>query len=326
MSGPEWTTPGIVNEFLRYLRMQKGYSEHTIRAYAADLEHMLQYAFPESSARVQDHLAHLDVRDMRAYLAHLLSSGYARSTVNRKLAALRSFWRYLVEAGCVEDNVLEYLSSPKMPQRLPRFFYRDQVEDILDGPDEGTPEGLRDRCILEMLYGTGMRVSELVALNTDSVALTDGVLRVYGKGNRERIVPVGTYARSALDRYLSRGRPELASRNSAGAGAALYLNHRGGRLTDRGVRWLVTKHVTGSGRRGSPHTFRHSFATHLLDGGADLRSVQMMLGHSSLSTTGIYTHVSMAQMRRVYDRSHPRSRERRMCDDEGHDDSGSDRR
>jgi len=326
MDGREWTTPGIVEDFLRYLRMQKGHSEHTIRAYAADLKHMLQHAFPNSSARVADEVAHLDVRDMRAYLAHLLSSGYARSTVNRKLAALRSFWRYLVGTGCVEDNVLEYLSSPKMPKRLPRFFYRDQVEEILHGPDDSTPEGLRDRCILEMLYATGMRVSELVALTTDSVDLADGVFRVYGKGGRERIVPVGTHARSALDRYLSGGRPELARRNPAGAGPGLYLNHRGGRLTDRGVRWLVNKHVTGSGRRGSPHTFRHSFATHLLDGGADLRSVQMMLGHSSLSTTGIYTHVSTAHMRRVYDRFHPRSRERRMCDDEGHDDCGSDRR
>jgi integrase/recombinase XerC len=302
---------GVVTGFLRHLEMQKGYSPHTIRSYRGDLRYMLAFFLSRKPDAQVEELARLDVRDMRSYLSHLLSTGYARSTINRKLAAMRSFWRYLVDEGLAEDNVLSYLASPKMPSRLPRFFYRDQVERILEAPAEDTPEGLRDRAILEMLYATGIRVSELVALNAGSVEDSGERVRVYGKGGRERLVPVGEYARRSLEQYLESGRPQLAQRNPRDAGTALFLNHRGTRLTSRGVRWLVKKHVVNSGSRGSPHTFRHSFATHLLDGGADLRSVQMMLGHANLSTTGIYTHVSTALVRRVYDESHPRSQRER---------------
>ncbi len=299
---------GVVAGFLRQLDVQRGYSPHTIRSYGTDLRHMLAFFFSWKEDPAPEELGRLDVRDMRSYLSHLLSVGYARSTVNRKLAAMRSFWTYLVDEGLAEDNVLSYLSSPKMPSRLPRFFYRDQVEKILEQPAADTPEGLRDRAIMEMLYATGIRVTELVTLDMDSVEDAGDRVRVYGKGRRQRLVPVGEYAQRALEQYLERGRPQLAEKNPEDPGSALYLNHRGARLTSRGVRWLVKKHVGALGVRGSPHTFRHSFATHLLDGGADLRSVQMMLGHADLSTTGIYTHVSTALMRRVYDDTHPRSR------------------
>ena len=299
---------GVIGGFLRRLEEERGYSPHTIRSYRTDLGHMLAYFFSWKTDPREEELARLDVRDMRAYLSHLLSEGYARSTVNRKLAAMRSFWTYLVDEGYAEDNVLLYLASPKMPSRLPRFFYRDEVDGLLERPDCSTPEGLRDRAILEMLYATGVRVTELVSLDTDSMEDAGERIRVYGKGRRERLVPVGEYARRALEYYLAEGRPVLAERHPADPGRALYLNHRGGRLTSRGVRWLVNKYM---GTRGSPHTFRHTFATHLLDGGADLRSVQMMLGHANLSTTGIYTHVSTALVRRVYDESHPRAQKRR---------------
>ncbi len=311
-----------VSSYLRYLRQQMGYSEHTIRGYAADLYGMLEYFFPEEGEAATLSLVDLDVRDMRRYLAYLLSGGYARSTIARKLASMRSFWRHLAREGAVVDNVLSYLSSPKIPRRLPGFFYREQVEDILTAPPGDTPEGIRDRCIMETLYSTGMRVGELVQLNVTSVEEREGIVRVQGKGGRERIIPVGEHALRALQRYLQEGRPVLASRNASGAGRGLYLNHRGARLTDRGVRWLVRKHLAASGASGSPHTFRHSFATHLLDGGADLRSVQMMLGHANLSTTGIYTHVSRATVRRVYDRYHPRSRDQGGVEFAGDDHSG----
>ncbi len=312
-----------VSAYLRYLRRQLGYSEHTVRGYAADLEGMIEYFFPAEDGSERS-LADLDVRDMRGYLAYLLSQGYARTTISRKLASMRSFWRHLADEGAVMDNVLSYLSSPKIPRRLPRFFYREQIEDVLSAPPGDTPEGIRDRCILEVLYSTGMRVAELVQMNITSVDADEGMVRIYGKGGRERIVPVGGHALRALKHYLREGRPILASRCKSGAGRALYLNHRGVRLTDRGVRWLVNKHVVKAGASGSPHTFRHSFATHLLDGGADLRSVQMMLGHSNLSTTGIYTHVSRATVRRVYDEFHPRSRGEGGVGVEGDDHSGCD--
>lgn len=299
---------GVVGGFLHRLEVERGYSPHTIRSYRTDLRHMLAYFFSWKTDPREEELGRLDVRDMRAYLSHLLSAGYARSTVNRKLAAMRSFWTYLVDEGFAEDNVLLYLASPKMPSRLPRFLYRDEVDKILKQPDCSEPEGLRDWAILEMLYATGVRVTELVSLDTDSMEDAGERIRVYGKGGRERLVPVGEYARRSLEYYLEKGRPQLAQRNPSDPGRALYLNHRGARLTSRGVRWLVNKYM---GASGSPHTFRHTFATHLLDGGADLRSVQMMLGHANLSTTGIYTHVSTALVRRVYDESHPRSQKRR---------------
>ncbi len=302
----------LLEAFVQHIKMQRDYSDHTVRAYSADLKQALQYLCAASGDEMQSlrgaDLAQYSLADMRSYLARLLSDGYRRSSVNRKLAALRSFWRFLVRADLMSDSVLDYLSSPKMPSRLPRLFYREEVEAILRRPSADSPLGLRDRCILEMLYGTGMRVAELVGMDMGSVSSSEGTVRVMGKGGRERIIPLGSHALKAVDRYLQEGRSQLLSSNpSPEERSALFLNHRGGRLTARGVRWIVNKHVRSTGSAGSPHTFRHSFATHLLDGGADLRSVQMMLGHSELSTTQIYTHVSQARIRQVYESAHPRA-------------------
>ncbi len=295
--------------FAEHLRWGRGYSEHTVRGYTSDIRVLLD--FFASSWRQLDagDLAQLDARDFRSYLAHLLASGYERRTIARKLAAARAFWHYMEEAGLVDDNPVDSLSTPRQPGRLPKFFYRDQVEHILETPSGDTPEGLRDRSIMELLYATGLRVSELTSLNVADTGSNPQSLLVLGKGRRERVMPVGRYAREALATYLERGRPVLANRSRAGTPEALYLNHRGGPLTPRGVRWLVAKHARAAGVGGSPHTFRHSFATHLLDGGADLRSVQMLLGHANLSTTGVYTHVSQARLRRVYEDAHPRARD-----------------
>ena len=295
--------------FIEYLRWGRGYSEHTVRGYASDVRALLDFFATAWRPLESGDLAQLDARDFRSYLAHLLASGYERRSIARKLAAARAFWRYLEEAGLVDDNPVDYISTPRQPGRLPKFFYRDQVEHILETPPADTPEGLRDRSIMELLYATGLRVSELTSLHvTDTDSNLESLL-VMGKGRRERVMPVGRYARKALTAYLHRGRPALVDRSRTGASEALYLNHRGGPLTPRGVRWLIEKHCRAAGVSGSPHTFRHSFATHLLDGGADLRSVQMLLGHANLSTTGVYTHVSQARLRRVYEDAHPRARD-----------------
>ncbi|MFO7941826.1 MAG: tyrosine recombinase [Bacillota bacterium] len=299
----------LLGEFREHLRWGLGYSDHTVRAYSADVRDLLDYFARRWRRLDRDELALLDVRDFRAYLSHLIASGYERRTVARKLAAARSFWRYLRDIDMAEDSPAEYLSTPRQPERLPGFFYRDQVEHLLEAPSRETPEGIRDRCIMELLYATGMRVSELVSLDLDSADPRRSSLKIIGKGRRERLVPLGSYARDALRGYLKNGRPILAARSGRDEGI-LLLNHRGAPLTDRGVRWIVNKYTVESGVSGSPHTFRHSFATHLLDGGADLRSVQMLLGHANLSTTGVYTHVSRERLRRVYLKAHPRANRR----------------
>ena len=307
----ESTLPEILDSFCQVIQMQKGYSKHTVRAYRRDLEQALEFLFTGLTSDWErmssEPLNRFTLTDMRAYLSHLLSD-YKRSSINRKLAALRSFWRFLLEHELIDDSVLEYLSSPKMPSRLPKLFYREQVEEILKNPSDDSALGLRDRCMLEVLYGTGIRVEELVSLDLDSLQLHGGIIKAWGKGSKERLIPLGSHANKAVKNYLKAGRPELLNQQPGQQDdGALFLNHRGKRLTTRGVRWIVDKHVSSAGLKGSPHTFRHSFATHLLDGGADLRSVQMMLGHAELSTTQIYTHVSQARLRQVYESAHPRA-------------------
>ncbi len=301
----------LLQGFSEYLQWERGYSAHTIRAYTSDVDRLLRFFSAGWRALTRDDLASLDSRDFRSYLSHLLASGYGRRTIARRLASAGTFWRYLERTDLVPDNPVAYLSTPRQPTRLPRFFYRDQVEQLLAAPDPDKPEGLRDRAMLEVLYATGLRVGELVRLNHGDVREGDDLLRVTGKGNKERMVPVGRYARRALRAYLDAGWPVLAGRaTDGGTRDALFLNHRGGRLTDRGVRYTVQKHIQKATIDGSPHTLRHSFATHLLDGGADLRSVQMLLGHAKLSTTGVYTHVSQGRLKRVYQDAHPRARSR----------------
>ncbi|OFX14737.1 MAG: hypothetical protein A2V59_01630 [Armatimonadetes bacterium RBG_19FT_COMBO_69_19] len=286
--------------FLRSLEGERGVSPHTLLAYRRDVRQFVRFlrerevtAWPGVTTPIA-----------RAYVAHL-DRRYARSAVARQLSALRTLFRYLYREGRVSRNPFTLTSAPKQHRRLPKVLTREEIAAVLGAPDTATPLGLRDRALLEVLYATGLRVGELVSLQRREITPSDE-LRVLGKGRRERVVLMGTPAQEALRQYLAEGRPKLVRGRDTGM---LFLNARGGRLTDRGVRLVVDRHIraAAAGRRISPHVLRHTFATHLLDGGADLRTVQELLGHVNLSTTQIYTHVSRDWLKRVYDRAHPRA-------------------
>lgn len=291
-----------MDAFLDYLRLEKNASSHTVESYCRDLRHFCDFLRREGASTVAD-ATYLTVR---SYLASLQRDNYARRSISRKLSALRAFYKYLLREEWIEASPFHTVRTPKLDRKLPRFLYVEEMEELLRLPDASTPLGLRDQAILETLYASGMRVSELVGLNTDSVDLKLGVALVFGKGARERYVPLGEHAVRALEHYMDKSRPQLAGGAET---KALFLNARGGRLTDRSVRRVVDKYVAQlSGmKKISPHTFRHSFATHLLEAGADLRTVQELLGHVNLSTTQIYTHMSKDHLQSIYNRAHPRA-------------------
>ncbi len=245
---------------------------------------------------------------LREYLTYLMRQEYSRKTIARKLSGLRSFYRFLLREKVVEKNPVKEISTPKMPKLLPKYLYQEEMSVLLKQPDVTTPLGIRDRAILEMLYASGTRVSELVGLTVESLDLDIGVALVFGKGSKERYVPIGKEAISSLQHYLQEARPKLIMKSNK-EHPTLFLNARGGPLTDRSVRRVIDKYLSSASvsLKASPHTFRHSFATHLLDGGADLRAVQELLGHRNISTTQIYTHVSKERLRETYNQSHPRA-------------------
>ena len=287
-----------VNGFLKYMRVQRGSSEHTLRAYEGDLVRYFEFLDDEEPD---------DAVVIRAFLAYELSGGAARSTVTRRLATLRSFFSYLYREGIIKANPAKLVPSPKVPKRLPRFLSIDETFDLLKQAGEQGQHTARDRAILELAYSSGLRVSELEGLDIGSVDMDEGRVRVMGKGGKERIVPVGSKALKALQEYLE-------GRGASGAldkDKPMFLNRRGGRLSDRGIRRVVKKYAAlmSLGPDVSPHTLRHTFATHLLHGGADLRVIQELLGHASLSTTQKYTHLDIAQLMEVYDKAHPLSKE-----------------
>jgi integrase/recombinase XerC len=292
-----------IPRFRAYLEAESA-SANTLRAYTRDLEAFRTFICERlgRDARVGE----VDLDLMRLYLARR-SKIRERSTVARELTSLKSFWRFLVREGVISHNAALEIPAPKLRQSLPRVLSMDEVVALLGTPDPRTGLGLRNRAILELLYSSGLRVSELVGLNLPDVRWDLGVVRVIGKGNKERIVPVGDPAMAAIQAYLQR-RAELLGLTTASD--ALFLNPRGGRLTARSVARMLDRYIVRcSLRRGvSPHSLRHTFATHLLDEGADLRSIQEMLGHQSLSTTQRYTHVSVGRLMEVYDRAHPRAR------------------
>jgi len=284
--------------FLRHLSLEKDASPHTLRSYRTDLREFTQYAGGGDPATW---LGDVDTRTIRGYLAHLHARGLDATTIARKLAALRSWFRFLVRRGVLERNVAREVRGPRPPRKLVSFLPIDEAMSLMDAK---APEGAgraRDAAVLEFLYATGLRVSELAGLDLDDLDRSQQTVRVLGKGRKERIVPYGGRAASALGAYLQ-GR-------GAGAGP-LFSNRRGGRLTVRSLHTIVRRSAARSGitRRVSPHTLRHTFATHLLDAGADLRMIQELLGHSRLSTTQRYTHVGADQLMRVYDAAHPRAR------------------
>ncbi len=285
---------------LSRLGRAKGYSAHTLAAYGGDIRQFLEYLGRGGQAA-----GDADHQDIRRYLAYLQTMGFAKRTLARKLSATRGFFAYLEESGDVAANPAKLVGSPKIERRLPRILTPEVIDDLIASPDESTPLGQRDRALIEVLYGAGLRVAELVSLDLDSVDWPRGEVRVMGKGGKERILPLYAVALDALDGYSTRARPALAKTEER----ALFLNARGGRLTARGVRLVLDKHVrrVGLERGVHPHVLRHCFATHLLDNGADLRTVQELLGHVDLSSTQVYTHVSRSRLRQVYLKSHPRA-------------------
>lgn len=283
-------------EFLRYLDLQRGASRHTLRGYATDLAEFRAFLFRE---RLGD-LVDADARAIRAWLAWLHDRKLAKSSIARKLATVRSCLRYLARLGLVEFNAARQVRSPRLPKRLPSFLPKDESKGLLDALAERSEAGLRDHALLELLYATGLRVAECCGLDLDDVDRRRGAVRVMGKGGKERVVPAGDTALEALDAWLSvRGE---------GRGA-LFTNLRGGRLGTRSVHRIVKRRARAAGidRRVTPHTLRHTFATHMLGEGADLRLIQELLGHSRLSTTQRYTHVSPEHLMKVYDSAHPRA-------------------
>ena len=293
--------------FIDMLHAKHHFSDHTLAAYERDVWHFAEFLKKRACASFSE----ADVYTIRAYLSHLYDAGYARRTIARKLATLRSMYKFLVQQNFMSDNPMLLVSTPKRDARLPQFLYPKEVEQLLAVIDEGTPMGLRDRAIIETLYAGGMRVSELVGLNVHDVDLTAGQARVWGKGRKERIVLLGSYAIASIGKYLKSGRPCLASRASGKTdGQALFLNRWGSRMSDRGIRRMLEKYARRLAQSVnlSPHTLRHTFATHLLNGGADIRVVQELLGHAHISTTQIYTHTTREALRQVYVNAHPRAK------------------
>lgn len=292
----------LVAHFINYLRAEKNASDHTIANYGKDLHHFNTYMQNNDVERFAD-VTYLDIRH---YLAHLYSEELARRTVARKVSALRSFYLYLLRQQFVSSNPFTTVRTPKQATRLPNFLYVEEMESLLNIPDRSTTLGLRDAAIIETLYASGMRVSELTMLNTDAIDVDHGIALVMGKGARERYVPLGEHAVAALQQYMTQSRSQLLKCETE---QALFLNYKGTRLTDRSVRRIIDQamHQMAEQREISPHTFRHSFATHLLEAGADLRTVQELLGHQHISSTQIYTHMTRDHLQSVYNQAHPRA-------------------
>lgn len=291
-----------VDDFAHHLSMVESRSAHTVRAYVADVVSLLDHAVRMGCAAPAD----LDITVLRSWLARLRTQGAARTSLARRAASARTFSAWGHRAGLLAVDVGAQLASPRSHRTLPTVLRTDQATQLVDAPgQQATPVALRDRLVLELLYATGIRVSELCGLDIADVDRARRVVRVVGKGDRERAVPYGLPAEDALDDWLRRGRPELAGPAS---GDALLLGARGGRLQPTVVRRIVDAYARATGLpRTTPHGLRHTAATHLLEGGADLRTVQELLGHASLSTTQIYTHVSVERLRDVYRQAHPRA-------------------
>jgi integrase/recombinase XerD len=297
-----------IEEFLTTLEVEKGYSENTRVAYKNDLGQFLTFLNTRPDLGVDD-WGDVKKDHLVSYILHLKTEReYASTTVARKVAAIKSFFHFLVAEGLIKDDPTATLDSPRVKKYLPRAISQDQVERLLDAASsKDTPRGLRDRAIMELLYATGMRVSELVALDVGSVDIASASVRVFGKGDKERIIPVYERAVQAVDAYLREGRIHLLRDPDQ---KALFLNQRGSRLTRQGL-WLIVKgYVKEADLKVdvTPHTLRHSFATHMLRGGADLRNVQELLGHANIATTQVYTQVSNERLREVYDEAHPRAK------------------
>lgn len=319
-SGEEKAFCPLVKSFLDYLKLERHFSDYTVRSYGADLWQFGQFiggqigtAFA-SAAFVGEKTETLDAKFVRCetglvreFLAYLAAQNYTKSTTARKLATLRSFYKFVIRRGLCTTSPLTTIRTPKQERRLPKCLDLEQVQKLLDAPGEGDILALRDKAMLEVLYSSGIRVSELVELETQDIDLTEGILRVRGKGRKDRLTPIGSQAILAVKRYFiaRQADPKMTTADVA----RVFLNKHGESLSTRSVRRKLDKYLGMAGLDPgiSPHTLRHSFATHLLNNGADLRSVQELLGHQSLSTTQVYTHLTTKRMKDVYDNAHPRA-------------------
>jgi integrase/recombinase XerC len=316
---PKNFTP-LVRQFLDYLKLEKHFSDYTVKSYGADLIQFCSFlsgeighanATPGTAAltneQVDDKQLKCEPLTIREFLAYLYAQNYTKSTTARKLATLRSFFKFLIRRGVVTTNPLLTIRTPKQEKRLPRCLDLEQVQKLLDAPDDTELLGARDKAMLEVLYSSGIRVSELVELEISDLDLTEGILRVRGKGRKDRLTPIGSQAIHALQRYFELRNAD--ARTQAQQPQQVFLNKHGESLSTRSVRRKLDKYLIEAGLDPgiSPHTLRHSFATHLLNNGADLRSVQELLGHQSLSTTQIYTHLTTSRVKQVYDDAHPRA-------------------
>jgi len=294
----------VFNRYINYLDAERNASHYTVRNYTHDLLDFFSYLKSKKISSLNE----VDKQVLRGYLSHLMKEGFARVSISRKLSAIRSFYRYLLREELVETSPIADTSSPKLDKRLPKFLTPEEAVRLLEAPDSSTALGQRDRALMELLYASGLRVSELVSLDLEQINLETNEIRVWGKGAKERMVLMGKPAAAALASYLSQGRPQLLGKKK---GYALFLNRDGGRLTERSIQRILRKYtrVAGIKKRVHPHLLRHTFATHLLDGGADLRVVQELLGHASLVSTQIYTHVTQSRARKVYLSAHPLAQE-----------------
>ncbi len=295
-----------IAQFLKYLANERNASALTVKAYREDLFGLVEWLeATRGSVPAPDTLS---PQDLRTYQAALQEAGYARTSIARKLASLRSFYRFAMRQGIATGNPAKPLRNPRQQRKLPHVLSSDEVGRLLLAPPAGNVAGLRDRAILETIYSAGLRVSELVALRDGDLDRIEQIVRVRGKGRKERISPLGSYAVKAIDAYASK-RVRAPETESLGRAAPVFVNRFGRILTTRSVGRMLEKYIAKADldARTSPHTLRHSFATHLLDRGADIRSVQELLGHKSLATTQIYTHVSAANLRQVYEKAHPRA-------------------
>lgn len=300
----------FLNEFLNHLAVERGLAKNTLAAYSRDVNRYLSFLQAEGIGSFEE----AKQAQVARHLIDLKESGYSSRTIARHLSALRTFYRFLQTEGFFEEDPTLHLDSPKAKGGLPSVLTLEEVERLLQAPRAETAMGLRDKAMLEVLYATGLRVSELITLSLSQVNLSTGYVRCLGKGGKERIVPLGTQALHALKDYLERARPSFACpepcRRVRGRSSPFLFLGRGGRPLTRQGFWKLLKgyaKAAGIEKKVTPHTLRHSFATHLLDRGADLRSVQLMLGHADISTTQVYTHVSRARLKEVYDRFHPRA-------------------
>ncbi|OUT61792.1 MAG: tyrosine recombinase XerC [Rhodopirellula sp. TMED11] len=295
-----------IAQFMRYLVNERNASELTIKSYREDLFSFVEWF--EATYDKRPDPAALTSQDMRAFQAALQQAEYARTSIARKLAAMRSFFKFAMRAGLADQNPAKPLRNPRRQRTLPHVLTDDEVGKLLITPPANKVDGLRDRAILETIYSAGLRVSELVGLQDGDLDRQQQIIQVRGKGRKERICPLGSFALKAIEAYESK-RTRSDQANALGPAAPVFVNRFGNGLTTRSIGRMLEKHlkIAGLDERTSPHTLRHSFATHLLDRGADIRSVQELLGHKSLATTQIYTHVSAASLRQVYERAHPRA-------------------